>query len=316
MNNQQLNNTNANDLNIYDFLLYFGGFTLFLGFYYFIMVSWDEINPLLQILFTLVISFLLLFVGYSLVRQNLSKLGFPLIFISLFLTPVGGYVLSYNINEYFLLNFVEFYFYIFAFLLSALVFNFVYLRIKSTFLLTFTFIYYSLFYGSFVLNLATDFYSSKLYLGFITSSLIFLGLSGMFLSRYYLDKNKFIFYFLEIFSINFLLMGGWFFNFFLESKSYLYSAESGENVAWFIFYPMFTFILLNIAIRYKDIVSKIFSIIYLIIYVLYVLFRFLDSEYYFATLLLILGSSLIGTGYYQYIKKMKSDSIQNSSPQK
>jgi hypothetical protein len=90
------------DLNIYDFLMYFGGFTLFLGLYYFVFISWEVTHPLLQILFTLGISLLLMYAGYSIIKKHgLIKLGFPLIFIALFLFPVGGYVFLYNINEYF-----------------------------------------------------------------------------------------------------------------------------------------------------------------------------------------------------------------------
>lgn len=305
------------DLNIYDFLMYFGGFTVFLGLCYFIIISWETTHPILQVIFTLVISLLLIYFGFILIKkQGLLKLGFPLIFIALFLLPVGGYVLMYNINEYFNLNIIEFYFYIFAFLLSAVVFNILYLLLSSTTILLFTFIYYGLFYILFTLNLALDFKNETILVGILSLAAIFLGASGMFLSQYYRESKKVIYYFLSLFSINLLLAGGWFFNFFQDSGSFYYDSEQTGNVVWMVFYSLFGFIILNISIRYKDILSKIFSIMYLILYVFYILFRYLDSKYYFATLLLVLGSALIGTGYYQYIKKMKSDSIQNSNPQK
>lgn len=306
------------DLNIYDFLMYFGGFTVFLGLCYFIIISWETTHPILQVIFTLVISLLLIYFGYILIKkQGLLKLGFPLIFIALFLLPVGGYVLMYNINEYFKLNIIEFYFYIFAFLLSAVVFNVLYLLLSSTTILLFTLVYYGLFYGSFTFNLAVDFKSEFIILSIISLASIILGISGLFLGQYYKESKKIIYYFLNLFSVNFLLVGGWFFNFFQDTNvPLLYEYSPKDNVIWMIAYPLFVFIILNISIKYSDILSKIFSIIYLIFYVLYILFRFLNSEYYFATLLLILGSSLLGTGYYQYIKKIKSDSTQSSNLQK
>ena len=304
MDNKSLQN---NDLNVYDILLYLGGFTLFLGFYYFIGVSWSSTHPILQVIFTLIMSLLLIFLGLVIIKkQNSFKLGFPLIFIALFLLPVGGYVLLHNLNDYLKLGLLNIHFYIFAFLLSAVVFNAIYLILRSTTVLLFTLIYYSLFYWLFIFNYTLDFDNYNISYGILTLASMFIGASGLFLALYFREKRKFIYVFLSLFSINFLLAGGLFFNFFSEANILTFET----NIPWILFYPIFNFLILNIAIRFKDLINKIFSIVYLVVYIFYILFKYLDSEYYFATILLILGSSLLGTGYYQYSKKIK---LENSS---
>jgi hypothetical protein len=299
------------EINIYDFFLYFGGFTLFLGFYYFIILNWETTNPILQVIFTLVISLLLVYLGYSLIKkQNAWKLGFPLIFISLFLMPVGFYVLFYNLDKYLVDFYNDTYIYILAFLTSGIFFSIVNKMLKSTLILLFTFIYFCLFYGIFTVNYTILFAQFPfITTGIFSLSAMVLGFSGLYLSQYYKESNKFIYYFLSLFSINFLLGGAWFFNFFYSEDWIL-----DINVIWMIFFPIFNFIILNIAIKNKEIFPKIFSVMYFVVFVIWVLFKYLDSRYYVATLLLVLGSGLLGTGYYLYLKKSKS--IEDSNIEK
>jgi len=239
--------------------------------------------------------------GFVLIKKNnLFKLGFPLIFIGMFLLPVGGYVLASNLNKFLNLKLEDLYFYIFTFFISGLILIYLYKILDNTLILFFSLTYFAIFYHFFITNYAKDFPQEILY-AVLSLASIFFGASGLFLAQYFKEKKKYLYWLLSFFSINYLLAGGLTFNFF-DSKGNF----SGEkNIAWLIFFPIFSFVILNIGIRFKEILTKVFSIIYILIYVLIVLILYLDSKYYISTILIVLGIVLLGTGYYQYLKKMK-----------
>lgn len=296
-----MENQNNKSFNIYDVLLYFGGFALFLGIYYLIFVAWDTTNLLLQVFFTLIVALFLIYLGYFLiVRKNLFKLGFPLIFISFFLLPVGFFVLFNNLSFNYALSFDYYYYYVFTFLLTALIFNYLYKFIDNIVILFFSLVYYVFSYWFFVYLYAQMFTHSSIRQSFYSLAAIFLGSSGLFLAQYFKDKKNFIYGFLNLFSINFLLGGGFDFTFFNPTRI---EAAQDFNLSWLIFYPIFVFIILNIGIRYKEIFTKVFSLFYFIIFIFNSLLKYLDSRYYVATILIVLGLVLLGTGYYQYVRK-------------
>ena len=105
---------NLNEFSTVDFLMYFGGFTLFLGIYYFVFNFWETMGSFFQIFFTLIVSIVLILIGVYLNKKlNLYKLGSPLLFLSYFLFPLGMYVLNSRLglvqlfSENFLVTFLE-----------------------------------------------------------------------------------------------------------------------------------------------------------------------------------------------------------------
>jgi len=291
-NNLKLNS----DFSIVDFLMYFGGFTLFLGIYYFVFNFWETMGSFFQIFFTLIVSILLIFSGiYLNKRLNLYKLGSPLLFLSYFLFPLGMYVLNSRLELVTLFSEN----YIITFLVSSLVFAFVYKTVESNFSLFFSLTYYMLFYFSLITRLLKDYFFSLENIStnnVLSSSFLFFGLSGHFLARYFEDKSKIFYYFINFVSVNFLLFGLWFFNFFFRPS---------EEVtrAWMIIFPAVILYLIIYSKRIGDLFLRIFSVIYLVIYVLYMIYKNISSEFFIPSILIIIGLLLISGGFYYYTKK-------------
>lgn len=293
---------NLKEFSTVDFLMYFGGFTLFLGIYYFVFNFWDTIGSFFQIFFTLIVSIILILAGVYLNKKlNLYKLGSPLLFLSYFLFPLGMYVLNSRLAlvQLFSEN------YIITFLVSSIVFAYVYKLVDSHFSLFFSLTYYMLFYFSLILRLGKNYFTTLESISsnnLLSSSFVFFGLSGHFLARYLETKSKVFYHFMNIISINFLLVGLWFFNFFLRPS------EEASRI-WMVVFPVIIISLIIYSKKINDLLLRLFSIIYLVTYVLYMIYKNLDSEFFIPSMLIIIGITLMGGGFYYYTKK----STQNSN---
>ena len=293
---------NLNEFSTVDFLMYFGGFTLFLGIYYFVFNFWETMGSFFQIFFTLIVSIVLILTGVYLNKKlNLYKLGSPLLFLSYFLFPLGMYVLNSRLGlvQLFSENFLV------TFLISSIVFASVYKLVASNFSLFFALTYYMLFYFSLILRLGKNYFTSLETIAtnnLLSSSFIFFGLSGHFLAKYLETKNKVFYYFINVISVNFILCGLWFFNFFLRPT------EESSRI-WMVVFPVIIVALIIYSKKINDILLRIFSIIYLVIYVLYMIYKNLESEFFIPSMLIIIGITLLGGGFYYYTRK----STQNST---
>lgn len=303
----EINNSTENKLNspfsMVDFLLYFGGFSFFLGIYYLVLTSWNSLGVVLQILLTLGVSLALLIGGTFLIKNyGLRKLGLPLIFISIFLLPIGltnllDKIFTYqNTNEFLFISTL-----ISLFCASLLFVTNLY--VNSSMVLFFVLLYFQSFYYFFITNFSQKydvyFFSDIHFFG-----LVIFGLSGLILSRYFINKNKFFYYLLSFFSTNYLFIGIWFFEFFLNKSI---DAEPYRLV----FFPIFVLSVLYFGVKLKETIIKVFSIIYLIFFLLYLFVRYMRYEYFVSTLLIVLGLSLVIFGFYYYLK----DSTKNSNNQ-
>jgi hypothetical protein len=293
---QQNANLKQDNYSFVDFLLYFGGFSLFLGIYYFVVNFWESMGSFLQIFFTLIVSLILLVLGVFLNQKlKLSKLGSPLIFISYFLLPLGVYVLATKIYPNPILNEN----YIATLLVSSIVFSLVHQILNSNLSLFFSMTYFFIFYFLYVFYISYDYVNGPddLFLNNIfTSSLVFIGISGHFLARYLRDSRIHFYYFVNLISINLGLLGLWFFNFFLKPNYLSY-------LIWLAIFPLTLLGLIYYSRKASDLLLKIFASIYLVFYIFYLIFKNITSEYLVPTILVLLGLILMGGGYYYYLKK-------------
>lgn len=289
-----------------DLLMYFGGFSLFLGIYYFVINFWNTMGSFLQILSTLVVAIILIITGVYLNKNlKLYKLGSPLLFLSYFLFPLGVYVLNTKLGIDFELNEN----YIVTFLVTSIVFAFIYKILDSYLSLFFALTYYALFYGGFVYRISYnyvqsfyEFYSSNI----ISSSFIFFGLSGYYLAKYFYDKNKLFYYFINFISVNSLLFGLWFFYYFFKPGEFVLNL-------WMVVFPITILGIIYYARKVNDILLKIFSFIYLFFYIVYLIYKNISSQYFVPVLLVSLGFILIVSGFYFYLRKSKTTENQVTS---
>ena len=300
VNNSNINKVNnQNNLGLMDVLMYIGGFSLFLGISYFIFNFWNDLNSFFQVFFTLGVSLIFIFLGIYLSKyKNLPKLGSPILFICYFLFPVG---LNIFLSKFGFYNSFQVESIIAICLISSIVFTIIYKTLNSSITLFFSLTYYALFYAYFILKLFKPYSSSQggVY-NILFSSILFFGISGYYLAKYFIEKSKSFYFFINFFAVNSILIGLWGFNYFLVPSDVTYKI-------WIFLFPSIVLYLIYFSRKVNDTMLKIFSTINLVIFIIYLIYKNVSSQYAVPVVLISLGILLISSGFYYYLKRSNAN---------
>lgn len=277
-------------MNFSDILYYVGGFIVFLGIAVLIGQNWDELGVLARIISTFGSAVAAYIVGVLFFRQEkFSSVGHAFHLIAGLVFPVGIMVIfdsmDINVDSSGVQSWIS------AILLFAYLASFVIFR-KNIFLV-FSIIFGTWFFYAIAHFLFKDSFDFDKQFEYLTLA---VGMSYLFLG-YFFSKTEdkkglkgFLFGFGSLFFLgSALFLGGW---------------EPEQNAFWELIYPGLLFGMIFLGIYLKSRGILIFSILFLMAYIMKLTFEYFSNSLGWPLSLVIVGLALIFSGYYAvYLNK-------------